>query len=87
MDRKYIACYILPMNSSPTPHSVLKQIAQIHHMERGKLCLLREGPNGAYYNHQTWQGGKNVCRYVPQDRRTSWRFSKKPSLDMRSFSI
>jgi len=68
MDRKYIACYILSMNSSPTPHSVLKQIAQIHHMERGKLCLLREGPNGAYYNHQTWQDGKNVCRYVPKDQ-------------------
>lgn len=56
------------MNSSATPQEVLRQIAQIHHMERGKLCLLREGPNGPYYNHQTWQDGKNVCRYVPQDQ-------------------
>lgn len=56
------------MNSSATAHALLKQIAQIRHMERGKLCLLREGPNGPYYNHQTWQDGKNVCRYVPQDQ-------------------
>ena len=56
------------MNSSATPHELLKQIAQIRRMERGKLCLLREGPNGPYYNHQTWQEGKNVCRYVPQDQ-------------------
>jgi hypothetical protein len=56
------------MISSATPQKLLKQIAQIQHMERGKLCLLREGPNGPYYNHQTWQDGKNVCRYVPQDQ-------------------
>jgi len=56
------------MNSSVTPQELLRQIAQIQRMERGKLCLLREGPNGPYYNHQTWQGGKNVCRYVPQDQ-------------------
>lgn len=56
------------MNSSATPQELLQQIAQIQRMERGKLCLLREGPNGPYYNHQTWQDGKNVCRYVPQDQ-------------------
>ncbi len=56
------------MNSSATPQELLQQIAQIQHMERGKLCLLREGPNGPYYNHQTWQDGKNVCRYVPQEQ-------------------
>jgi hypothetical protein len=56
------------VNSSSTPQELLQQIAQIQRMERGKLCLLREGPNGPYYNHQTWQDGKNVCRYVPQDQ-------------------
>lgn len=68
MDSVYIVCYILGMNSTASPKELLKQIAQIQHMERGKLCLLREGPNGPYYNHQTWQDGKNVCRYVPQDQ-------------------
>ena len=56
------------MNFSSSLHELLKQIGQIERMERGKLCLLREGPNGPYYNHQTWQDGKNVCRYVPQDQ-------------------
>ena len=37
-------------------------------MERGKLCILREGPAGPYYNHQTWENGKNVSRYVPRDQ-------------------
>ena len=56
------------MNSSATPKELLKHIAHIDHMERGKLCLLGQGPNGPYYNHQVWQGGKNVCRYVPQSQ-------------------
>jgi hypothetical protein len=56
------------VNSSSSPQELLHRIAQIQRMERGKLCLLREGPNGPYYNHQTWQDGKNVCRYVPQDQ-------------------
>ncbi len=37
-------------------------------MERGKLCVIREGPQGPYYNHQRWENGKNVSRYVPQDQ-------------------
>jgi len=52
------------MKSSVCPQSVLQQMAQIQRMERGKLCISGEGPNGPYYNHQTWQDGKNVCRYV-----------------------
>ncbi len=55
------------MNTQTTPQSVLKS-AQIQHMERGKLCILREGPEGPYYNHQSWENGKNVSRYVPQDQ-------------------
>lgn len=56
------------MNTQITPQSLLQQIAQIQHMVRGKLCSLREGPEGPYYNHQTWEDGKNVSRYVPRDQ-------------------
>ena len=56
------------MNITITPQFLLQQIAQIQHLERGKLCIMRQGPNGPYYNHQTWQNGKNVSRYVPQDQ-------------------
>ena len=34
-------------------------------MERGTLCLIRKGPAGAYYNHQSWEQGRNRVRYVP----------------------
>ena len=37
-------------------------------MERGKLCILREGPNGPYYNLQCWENGKNCFRYVPREQ-------------------
>jgi len=56
------------MNTKITPQNLLQQIAQIQHMERGKLCILREGPEGPYYNHQTWEDGKNVSRYVPREQ-------------------
>jgi len=45
-----------------TPESLLEQIAQIQEMERGKLCPMR---GGRYFNHQTWEKGRNVVRYVP----------------------
>jgi len=53
------------MNNIPNPQSLLAQIAQITHMERGKLCVLRHGPNGPYYNCQSREQGKNFSRYVP----------------------
>jgi len=56
------------MNTPMTPQLLLQQIAQIQHMERGKLCVIRQGPQGPYYNHQTWENGRNVSRYVPQDQ-------------------
>ena len=56
------------MTTQITPQLLLQQIAQIQHMERGKLCILRAGPQGPYYNHQTWEKGGNVSRYVPQDQ-------------------
>ena len=34
----------------------------------GKLCVLREGPTGPYYNLQSWEAGKNHACYVPQPK-------------------
>lgn len=56
------------MTTPSSSHDLLQQIAQIHHMLRGKLCVLREGPDGPYYNLQCWEHGKNCCRYVPRDQ-------------------
>jgi hypothetical protein len=43
-------------------HPLLLQISRIERMERGKICRLSGRP---HYNHQTWQDGRNVVRYVP----------------------
>jgi len=37
-------------------------------MERGTLCRMREGKSGPLYNHQTWEDGRNIVRYVPRAR-------------------
>jgi hypothetical protein len=55
----------MPMNVNPTPQSLLKQIAQIQRMEPGKLCVMRQGPDGPYYNLQCREQGKTLSRYVP----------------------
>ena len=56
------------MNTPPTPLSLLKQIAQIQRMEPGKLCVMRPGPAGPYYNLQCREAGKTRSRYVPADQ-------------------
>lgn len=56
------------MTTHSSPQAILQQIAQIQHMLRGKLCVLREGPQGPYYNLQCWEHGKNCCGYVPRDQ-------------------
>jgi hypothetical protein len=56
------------MNTNPTPQSVLQDIAQVQRMERGTLNVIRHGPTGPYYNHQCYEGGRNVSRYVPQEQ-------------------
>ena len=53
------------MNSKPTPESILQQIAQIQRMDQGTVSVLRQGPHGPYYNHQCYQNGRNISRYVP----------------------
>jgi hypothetical protein len=56
------------MNSKPAPESILQQIAQIQHMDYGTVSVLRQGPQGPYYNHQCYESGKNVSRYVPAEQ-------------------
>jgi hypothetical protein len=51
-----------------TPAQLLRQIAQIQHMEPGKLCVIGQGPNGPYYNLQCRQKGKTLSLYVPGDQ-------------------
>ena len=41
---------------------LLKRMAEIGRMERGKLCRMTGRP---HYNHQTWYNGRNEVRYVP----------------------
>jgi hypothetical protein len=54
------------MNETTTPSSILQQIAQIQSMERGSLHRIGEGPQGPYYNLQSYENGKHVSRYVRQ---------------------
>jgi hypothetical protein len=53
---------------SSSPTQILQQIAQIQQMEPGKLCVIRHGPNGPYYNLQCREAGKTLTRYVPSDQ-------------------
>ncbi len=56
------------MNSKPTSQSILQQIAQIQRMDQGTVSVLRQGPHGPYYNHQCYENGRNVSRYVPAEQ-------------------
>jgi len=56
------------MTQKTTPQSLLQQMAQIDRMEPGKLCIIRQGPEGPYYNLQCRQHGKTVTRYVPREQ-------------------
>ena len=56
------------MNTPITPQALLEQILQIQRMEHGSLSIIGQGPNGPYYNLNSWEDGKNRCRYLPQDK-------------------
>ena len=43
-------------------------MAQIDRLEPGKLCVIRQGPAGPYYNLQCREQGKTVTRYVPREQ-------------------
>jgi hypothetical protein len=54
--------------NKPDTTQILREIAQIQSMEPGKLCIIRQGPTGPYYNLQCRENGKPVSRYVPGDQ-------------------
>ena len=56
------------VNSPFSLQTLLEQILQIERMEHGSLSIIRQGPNGAYYSLNSWEDGKNHCRYLPQDK-------------------
>jgi len=56
------------MEPKLTPESLLQQIAQIQRLDRGTVSILRQGPEGPYYNHQCYENGRNVSRYVPPEQ-------------------
>jgi hypothetical protein len=37
-------------------------------MEHGSLSEIGKGPSGPYFNLNSWENGKNCCRYVPKDK-------------------
>jgi hypothetical protein len=49
------------MKHTKKMHELLARMARIERMERGKLCQMGGRP---HYNHQTWENGKNLVRYV-----------------------
>ncbi len=56
------------MTQPQTPQWLLQQMAQIDRMEPGKLCIIRQGPDGPYYNLQCREHGKTVTRYIPREQ-------------------
>ncbi len=54
--------------STHTPIEILHQIADIQRMEPGKLCVIRQGEKGPFYNLQWRENGKPLCRYVPREQ-------------------
>ncbi len=60
--------YSRVMNTKPTPESILQDIAKIERLDRGTVSVIRQGPQGAYYNHQCYENGRNVSRYVPGEQ-------------------
>jgi hypothetical protein len=56
------------MTTKPSAPELLQQAAQIPQLERGKLSIIRQGPEGPYYNHQYRKDGKYVTRYVSREQ-------------------
>ena len=57
--------------NTPKPTQLFQQIAQIHRMERGKLSVMRQGPERTHYKLQVWENGKNLSRHVSNDQATA----------------
>ena len=51
-----------------TSHQFFQQVAQIKRMERGKLTLMSQSPEGPHYKLQAWEAGRNLSRHVARDQ-------------------
>jgi len=51
-----------------TPAQLVEQITQIQRMERGKLSVMRQGPDRTHFKLQVWENGKNYSRHVSEDQ-------------------
>ena len=60
--------YTIGMSPETTPQSILQQISQIQRLDRGTISVFRHGPAAAYYNHQCYENGRNISRYVPREQ-------------------
>lgn len=52
------------MKATPLPE-ILQQIAAITAMEPGQMSVIRQGPNGPYFNLQHRENGRNITEYIP----------------------
>ena len=51
-----------------SPAQLVEQIAQIQRMERGKLSVMRQGPDRTHFKLQVWENGNNYSRHVSEDQ-------------------
>jgi len=49
------------MKTTKKMQQLLERMACVDKMERGKLCKMGSRP---HYNHQRWENGRNIVRYV-----------------------
>lgn len=52
------------MDNPRAPEEILREIARIETIERGKLCEIRRPSGKIYHNLQFWSEGKNRCEYI-----------------------
>lgn len=56
------------MQTNQIPERIV-EMAAITRMERGRLSVIRTGPDGQpYYNLQHRESGRNVTEYIPRDQ-------------------
>jgi len=52
------------MKTTKKAQRLLAQMAAIGEMERGAVCRMK---GRDHFNHQTWEAGRNVVRYVRRE--------------------
>lgn len=56
----------MTMEKTEEMKNILKLMSDIQWMEKGKISQMGKRP---FYNHQVWEKGRNVVRYVPVDQK------------------